>query len=86
MKKSEVNLLKKIFLFILGLTNIIPSQINIYEHIVNFIEKDLQTTKVFYEAIVLGIWFFRALIIFATIYELYKIIKYNERYKVIGYK
>lgn len=86
MKKSEVNLLKKIFLFILGLTNIIPSQINIYEHIVNFIEKDLQTTNVFYKAIVLGIWFFRALIIFATIYELYKIIKYNERYKVIGYK
>ena len=86
MKKSEVNLLKKIFLFILGLTNIIPSQINIYEHIVNFIEKDLQTTNVFYEAIILGIWFFRALIIFATIYELYKIIKYNERYKVIGYK
>ena len=86
MKKSEVNLLKKIFLFILGLTNIIPSQINIYEHIVNFIEKDLQTTNIFYEAIVLGIWFFRVLIIFATIYELYKIIKYNERYKVIGYK
>lgn len=86
MKKSEINLLKKIFLFILGLTNIIPSQVNIYEHIVNFIEKDLQTTNVFYEAIVLGIWFFRALIIFATIYELYKIIKYNERYKVIGYK
>ena len=86
MIKSEINLLKKIFLFILGLTNIIPSQINIYEHIVNFIEKDLQTTNVFYEAIVLGIWFFRALIIFATIYELYKIIKYNERYKVIGYK
>ncbi|GEM_PF-1615084 len=86
MKKSEVNLLKKIFLFILGLINIIPSQINIYEHIVNFIEKDLQTTNIFYEAIVVGIWFFRALIIFATIYELYKIIKYNERYKVIGYK
>jgi uncharacterized membrane protein len=86
MKKSEINLLKKIFLFILGLTNIIPSQINIYEHIVNFIEKDLQTTNIFYEAIVLGIWFFRGLIIFATIYELYKIIKYNERYKVIGYR
>ena len=86
MKKSEINLLKKIFLFILGLTNIIPSQINIYEHIVNFIKKDLQTTNVFYDAIVLGIWFFRDLIIFATIYELYKIIKYNERYKVIGYK
>ena len=86
MKKSEINLLKKIFLFLFGLTNIIPSEINLYEHIVDFIEKDLQTTNVFYEGIVLGIWFFRALIIFATIYELYKIYKYNERYKIIGYK
>ncbi len=86
MKKSEANLLKKIFLFLLGLTNIIPSQINIYEHIVNFIEKDLLLTNIFYSGIVLGIWFFRILIIFGTFYELYKICKYNKRYKVVGYK
>jgi uncharacterized membrane protein len=85
MKKSEVNLLKKLFLFLFGLANIIPSQINLYGHIVNFIERDLLPTNVFYSGIVLGIWFFRVLIIFATIYELYKIYKYNERYKVVRY-
>tara|TARA_Y100000031_G_scaffold139336_1_gene165958 strand:- start:150 stop:410 length:261 start_codon:yes stop_codon:yes gene_type:complete len=86
MKKSEVNLLKKIFLFLFGLTNIIPSQINLYEYIVDFIEKGLLTTNVFYSAIVFGIWFFRFLIVFGTIYELYNIFKYNHRYKVFGYK
>ena len=86
MKKSEINLFKKIFLFLFGLTNIIPSRINIYEHTVNFIEKDIQTTDTFYLGIVLGIWLFRILIFMGTIYALYNIFKYNQRYKIIGYK
>jgi len=85
MKKSEINLFKKICIFIFGLTNIIPSEINIYEHIVNFIEKDLQPTNTFYLGIILGIWFFRLLIILGTIYELYDLYKYNKKYKVVGY-
>ena len=85
MKKSEINLLKRVLIFIFGLTNIIPSEINIYEHIVNLIEKDLQTTNVFYSGIVLGIWAFRILIILGTLYEVYDIYRYNKKYKVIGY-
>lgn len=85
MKRSEVNLLKKIFLFLFGLINIIPSQINIYEQIVNLIEKNLETSNYFYTAIIFGIWTFRVLIILATIYEAYDIYKYNKNYKVIGY-
>lgn len=76
MKKSEKTLLKKTFLFLFGLTNIFPSKINLYEYIVDFIEKDLQITNVFYSAIVLGILLIRILIIFATIYELYSIVKF----------
>ena len=83
MKKSVFNLLKKLFLFLFGLINIIPSEINIYEHIVNFIEKDLQPTNTFYLAIVLGIWLFRILIIIGTIYEAYDIYRYAKRHKLI---
>ena len=80
---SYLTLLKKIALFLFGLTNIIPSEINIYEHIVNFIEKDLQPTNTFYLAIVLGIWLFRILIILGTIYEAYDIYGYAKRHKLI---
>jgi len=83
MKMSYLTLLKKIALFLFGLTNIIPSEINIYEHIVNFIEKDLQPTNTFYLAIVLGIWLFRILIIIGTIYEAYDIYRYAKRHKLI---
>lgn len=85
MRKCEKSLLKKIFLFLLGLINIIPSEINIYEHIVNLIEKDLQPSNTFYSGITLGIFVFRILIILATIYELYDIFKYNARYRIVGY-
>lgn len=79
---SYLTLLKKIALFLFGLTNIIPSEINIYEHIVDFIEKDLQPTNTFYLAIVLVIWLFRILIIFGTIYEAYDIYRYAKRHKI----
>lgn len=43
-KKSEITLLKKIALFLFGLSNIIPSKISIYdEYIIPIIEKDLTT-------------------------------------------
>ena len=69
-------------MFLFGLINIIPSEINIYEHIVDFIEKDLQTINPFYLSIILGIWLFRILIVIGTIYELYSIYKYGKRYKI----
>ena len=84
MNKSEFNLIKKVGLFLLGLINIIPSEINIYEHIVNFIEKDLQPTNTFYLAIVLGIWIFRILIILGTLYEAYDIYRYAKKHRVIN--
>ena len=85
MKKSEKTLLRKTFLFLFGLTNIFPSEINLYEYIVDFIEKDLQITNVFYSAIVLGILLIRILIVLATAYELVNIVKYNMKYEVVGY-
>jgi hypothetical protein len=83
MNKSEITLIKKIALFLFGLMNIIPSEINIYEHIVDFIEKDLQSTNTFYLAIVLGIWLFRILIVIGTLYEAYDIYRYAKRHKLI---
>ncbi len=71
--------MKKVLLFLLGLANIIPSKINIYEAIVDFIEKELQPTNAFYLAIVLGIWLFRILIVIGTVYEAYDIYKYTKR-------
>jgi len=85
MKKSAANLLKKILLFLCGLINIIPSKINLYEHIINFIEKDILSSNTFYLAIVLGIWLFRIIIVLATIYEAYDIYRYNQQYRIVGY-
>jgi len=84
MKKSEKNLIIKFLLFLFGLTNVVPSKINIYERIVDLVSMDLQPTNKFYMAILLGIWFFRILIIVATVYELYGMYKYDQRYKVTG--
>jgi len=83
MKKSEFILAKKIFLFIFGLTNVIPSRISIYDWIVAIIESNNIDGNPFSLSIKIGIIAFRLLVLFATLYELYSIYKYNKKYKII---
>jgi hypothetical protein len=82
-KKSEINLIKKIAIFLFGLSNIFPTKISIYDqYIISIIEKDLSPGNPFFMAIKIGIIIFRILIILGTAYELYDIIKYAKRYKI----
>src|SRR3989344_3135027 len=82
LRKSEITLLKKIAIFLFGLSNIIPSKISIYDqYIIPLIEKDLTSANPFFTAIKLGIVLFRILIIVGTAYEIYDIIKYAKRNK-----
>ncbi|MBI2580339.1 hypothetical protein HYV85_00860 [Candidatus Woesearchaeota archaeon] len=82
-RKSEITLLKKIAIFLFGLSNIIPSKISIYDqYVIPMIEKDLTPANPFFIAIKLGILFFRILIIVITAYEIYDIIKYVKRNKI----
>jgi hypothetical protein len=82
-KKSEINFLKKIIIFLFGLSNIFPTRISIYDqYIIPFIEKDLTQENTFFMAIKIGIVLFRILIVLATLYGLRDLIKYAERYKI----
>ncbi len=82
-RKSEINLLKKIVLFLFGLSNIFPSQISIYDqYVIPLIQEITTTDNIFYSHITLLIIIFRILIIMATVYEVYDIIKYANRNKI----
>lgn len=80
MNKVEKNLVKKIILFIIGLLNIVPNEINLYERIVNIVEKSTDASNTFYIEIVILIWLFRGLILIFTLYELAGIVKYIQRH------
>ncbi len=87
MKQSEKSLLKKIFLFLFGLTNIIPSEISIYDrYVIPLIESSTTRDNPLFVGITIGIVLIRIFIILGTFYELYNIYKYNKHYKIIGYK
>jgi hypothetical protein len=72
-----------IFLFLFGLSNVIPSKISLYDkYIVTPIEEDTTPDDVFYLATIIGIIFFRVIILIASIYDLYRAFKYAVRYHV----
>ncbi len=85
MKKSEINFIVGIIIFVFGLTNIIPSEISLYdEYVIPHIEDNATEENVFYPHITIIIAFFRILIVVATFLEGYKIFKYGVRYNVFG--
>jgi hypothetical protein len=83
MKKLEVILLKKVGLFFLFiLVNVIPTRINLYEQIINFIEQDIQQSNLFYYPLIILIGLFRVMVILLPIYEAYDIYRYNKKHKI----
>ena len=88
LKRSELNLLRMIGVFIFGLSNVIPSRYSIYDqYMIPFIETNLHPDNLFFSGIKLGLlifWLMRFLILAGTIYQGYLIYKYAERYKIFG--
>ncbi|MBL7055621.1 hypothetical protein ISS07_01775 [Candidatus Woesearchaeota archaeon] len=83
-KKSEFGLIKRIFWFIVGLLNIIPSEINIYEALVAHTKENLVPNSLWYAETNFLIDLFYVLIPLATIYAFYEVIRYGYRYDVFG--
>ena len=82
MSKIINNMIKKILLLLLGLSNIFPTRISIYDqYIIPIIENNLTSENPFFITIEIGIILFRILIIIATIYELYDIVEYAKNIK-----
>lgn len=85
MRKSEINLVIMIIAFIIGLTNVFPSEISIYDwYITPIIQKNITTEHIFYPHINLLIIIFRILIIVVTFIDLIAFLKYAIRYNVFG--
>ncbi len=81
--KSELTFIGMIIVFLFGLTNIIPSEISIYDqYLIPVIEGDIEPGDLFYPHINFLIVFLRLIIIVATFFDFYKAIKYSVRYHV----
>lgn len=75
MKKSNKTFIKKIIVFVLGLTNLIPSEFSIYDKwIIPVIEGKITPSDPFYWHIEFLIILIRLLIIVVTAYEAHDII------------
>jgi len=85
MKKSEFKFIVGILIFLFGLTNIIPSEISVYDQqVIPFIEQNTHPTDVFYPHITVLIIIFRILIVVATILDIVVVLSYGRRYNVFG--
>jgi hypothetical protein len=85
MRKSEINFILMIIVFIIGLTNIFPSEISIYDqYVIPIIQENTTPEHIFYSHITLLIIIFRILIIFITIMDLVVLLKYALRYNIFG--
>lgn len=83
-KKSEFNFIKRIFWFIVGLLNIIPSEANIYEAILLHITTEITSASIWYSEMIFLMKIFKVAIIIGTVYALYEIFRYGIRYNVFG--
>ena len=81
MGKVIVNLFGKIIVFLFGLSNIVPTQISIYDKfIVTPILNNVTLDNIWYNYILIIIIMFRLLIIYGTYKQAEDIYKYANRY------
>jgi len=85
MKTSEVNFILMVVVFIIGLTNLFPSEISIYDqYIIPTIQENITPEELFYPHITFLIVFFRIIILVVTFIDLFALLKYAVRYNVFG--
>jgi hypothetical protein len=89
MKPSEINLIKKILVFIFELSNIFPTSFSVYDKfLIPFMKANLEPSNPFFAGITIGFIFFdviRIIIFILSIGTLIHIHKYAKQYNVFGY-
>jgi hypothetical protein len=84
MRIAQINFLKKLFWFLFGLSNIIPSQISLMQRVVNLVEINTTPDNSSYLVIVSLIIAFKVIVFSLTFYSFYDLVIYAKRYNIFS--